>query len=138
MMNKIFILSCIRGVLRRSGGRGPEKFSGGKPPDPHFLLAPLACPPHFLAAGAAPAYRSDFRWKFQNGLPTFISHSRKGKGGLYRHPCILEMRCYWEFYFIFHFIFCSIANIIRQILFHCLLPFLNSKFISTLWRHFLI
>ena len=32
----------------------PKKFSGGQPPNPKFLFASLACPPHILAAGAAP------------------------------------------------------------------------------------
>ena len=34
----------------------PKKFSGGQPPNPKFLFASLACPPHILAAGAAPAH----------------------------------------------------------------------------------
>ena len=35
----------------------PKKCSGGQPPNPKFLFASLACPPHIFAAGAAPAPR---------------------------------------------------------------------------------
>ena len=41
----IRMVSQKRGVFRRSEGRGPKNFSGGKPPDPQFLLASLAILP---------------------------------------------------------------------------------------------
>ena len=39
------MVSPKRGVFRRSEGRGPKKFSGGKLLDPQFLLASLAILP---------------------------------------------------------------------------------------------
>ena len=112
-MNTISIRPCkgaFSGVLESVA---VKSYTADKTPDPYLLFAPLACPPHFLAASSTLSVGVSFAAKIKDSQMAFVDimansvfvscSTGKEKSGI--NPFVMNVRAanhqFQEFYQLF-------------------------------------